>query len=64
MFSAVFNISKKIEALNKKEQAINSYYDPQGSEKVRRHRHFLDIYQDYNEDIKNYGFFHIWIFLF
>lgn len=55
MFSSVLNIAKKIESLNEKEKQINSYYDPQGSEKNKRHRHFVDIYQDYNEEMKNYG---------
>lgn len=57
MFSAVYNINRKFEALEKKEKLLSSYYDPQGSEKNKRHRHFVDIYQDYNEDMKNYGYF-------
>jgi len=56
MFSAVYNINRKFEALEKKEKQLNAYYDPQGSEKNKRHRHFIDIYQDYNEDMKNYGY--------
>ena len=56
MFSAVFNINKKLEALENREKQLNSYYDPNGAEKTKRHRHFYDIYQDYNEDMKNYGF--------
>jgi len=57
MFSHVFNINKKLEALEQKEKQLNSYYDPKGNEKTKRHRHFMDIYQDYNEDMKNYGTF-------
>lgn len=57
MFSAVFNINKKFENLAKKEQSINSLYDPKGIEKSKRHRHFVDLYQDYNDDLKNYGSF-------
>ena len=57
MFSHVFNINKKLEALEQKEKQLNSYYDPKGNEKTKRHRHFMDIYQDCNEDMKNYGTF-------